>query len=209
MGRPRRHGTETAARLLDAAERIVESDGVEALTVRRVAEEVGTTTRAVYSVFGSKDGLFVALGRRAFDLLGAGISSLATTDDPAADLIRAGVEVFRPLVVEHPSLYRIAVQRSLPEPSLAAGFRGAASTALDGLRARVGRLEQRGELGGRSVRDATTQFHALCEGLGGLELAGMLQSGEELRLWTEALTALVRGFAATRPTHEEDPVGRS
>src|SRR5689334_12551872 len=126
MGRPRRHGQDTAVRLVDAAERIVEGEGLDALTVRRVAEEVGTTTRAVYSVFGSKDGLFVALGVRAFDLLGAGISSLATTDDPACDLIRAGVDVFRPLVVEHPSLYRIAIQRALPEPSLAAGFRAAA-----------------------------------------------------------------------------------
>ena len=194
MGRPRRHGSETAARLVDAAERIVEGEGLDALTVRRVAEEVGTTTRAVYSVFGSKDGLFVALGVRAFDLLRAGITGLTTTDDPAADLIRAGSEVFRPLVVEHPSLYRIAIQRALPEPSLAAGFRAAANEALDGLRARVARLEEAGLLGGRSVRDATTQFHALCEGLGGLELAGMLEPGEEARLWHEALSALVRGF---------------
>jgi len=135
---------------------------------------------------------------RAFDLLKAGIEALPTTDDPAADLIRAGLEVFRPLVVEHPSLYRIAIQRALPEPSLAAGFRDAANDALDGLRARVARLERDGVLGGRSVRDATTQFHALCEGLGGLELAGMLQSGEEARLWNEALSALVRGFESPR-----------
>lgn len=197
MGRPRRHGQATAALLIDAAERIVESEGLDALTVRRVAEEVGTTTRAVYSVFGSKDGLFVALGVRAFDFLGAGISALLTTEDPASDLIRAGVEVFRPLVVEHPSLYRIAIQRALPKPSLAAGFRAAATDALDGLRARVARLDDAEALGGRSVRDATVQFHALCEGLGGLELAGMLQRGEEVRLWTEALTALVQGFATT------------
>ena len=53
MGRPREHDAGTAAALLDAAERIVESEGLAALSVRRVADEVGTTTRAVYSLFGS------------------------------------------------------------------------------------------------------------------------------------------------------------
>src|SRR4051794_22977587 len=104
MGRPKLHGDQTAEALLDQAERIVETEGLDALTVRRVAEDTGTTTRAVYSVFGSKDGLIVALGVRAFDLLRTRVSSLPTTDDPAADLVDAGVDVFRRFAVEHPSL---------------------------------------------------------------------------------------------------------
>jgi len=69
MGRPRVHNEATAQALLAAAERIVETDGIDALSLRRVAREVGTTTRAVYSVFGSKDALLAALGRRAFEIL--------------------------------------------------------------------------------------------------------------------------------------------
>src|SRR5262249_643633 len=57
MGRPKLHGEATAGALLETAERIVDSEGLEALTVRRVAEGAGTSTRAVYSVYGSKDGL--------------------------------------------------------------------------------------------------------------------------------------------------------
>ena len=66
MGRPREHDERTAERLLDAAERIVEAKGLDSLSVRVVAHATGTTTRAVYSLFGSKDGLVVALGKRAF-----------------------------------------------------------------------------------------------------------------------------------------------
>ena len=70
MGRPREHDERTRAALLAAAERIVAEGGPAALSVRAVADAAGTTTRAVYSLFGSKDGLLVeALARDAFEFL--------------------------------------------------------------------------------------------------------------------------------------------
>lgn len=195
MGRPRQHDDHTATALLLAAEQIVESEGLDALTVRRVASEVGTTTRAVYSVFGSKDALVVALGAHGFDLLRARVEALAASADPAADLIEAGVSVFRPFAIDHPVLFQISVQRSLPHPGLAAGFRDAAQGALEGLRNLVARLEPAGLLGGRSVDDAVYAFHALCEGLAALELRSTLITGNEGRVWRDSLTTLVRGFA--------------
>jgi AcrR family transcriptional regulator len=186
------HGDETAEALLDTAERIVDAEGLDALTVRRVAEGAGTTTRAVYSVYGSKDGLVVALGRRAFDYLRRDLEALPETADPAGDLVEAGVRVFRGLAIEHPTLLRIGVQwGTLPDPNLAEGFRQDAQVALASLRDRVGRLD----LGGRTVPDATREFHALCEGLAAMELRGLLPEGEEERIWRGALTTLVRGFA--------------
>jgi AcrR family transcriptional regulator len=181
-------------RLLDAAEKIVETEGPSALTVRRVAEVSGTTTRAVYSVFGTMNGLVVALAVRAFDVLYEGVTGVPETDDPVEDVVLAGTSVFRRLVTDHPSLYRIAIQRAIPEPNLAAGFRDAAARGLDALRSRFARLEAADLLGGRSVADAALEFHALCEGLGGLELRGLLPSGSEERIWGEALGALVYGF---------------
>ena len=87
MCRPRRHDACTAKALLEAAERILQEGGVEALSVRGVAARIGTSTRAVYSVFGSKERLLVALGVRAFEMLGAGVAALPVTDDSAADLV--------------------------------------------------------------------------------------------------------------------------
>lgn len=195
MGRPRGHDAQTGAALLAAAERIVEADGPEALSVRRVAEEVGTTTRAVYSVFGSKEGLVTALGRRAFELLGSGIEALPHTADPAADLVEAGVTVFRRFAIEHPSLFRIGIQRTLTTPDVQAAFRPAASDALAGLAALVVRVEDSGQLGPRTVRDAMFEFHALCEGLAAVELRGLIGPERAEEIWRDALTALVRGFA--------------
>jgi AcrR family transcriptional regulator len=197
MGRPREHDEQTAAALLDAAERLVLADGLDGLSVRRLADEVGTTTRAVYSLFGSKDGLLVALGTRAFELLGDAINALATTDDPAADLVEAGIAVFHRFAIEHPTLFRIGVQRTLPSPDLAGQFRAAAHEAFAGLEARMRRLEDVGLLGPRTVSDAACEFHALCEGLAAVELRGMMPAVQEARIWRDALTALVAGFAVS------------
>jgi AcrR family transcriptional regulator len=196
MGRPREHNQATAAALLEAAERTVQAAGLEALSVRGL-DDVGTTTRAVYTLFGSKDGLLVALGTRAFTMLGAAISELPATADPAADLVEAGVAVFRHFAIGHPSLFAIGVQQTVGPPALASDFAQAATRAFAGLETRVTRVQVAGLLGGRSVREAACQFHALCEGLAAVELRGVMPPGEEMRIWRDALTALVAGFAIT------------
>ena len=192
MGRPREHDEKTAAALLAAAERIAAREGPEAVSVRRVAADAKTTTRAVYSLFGSRDGLLTALGAKAFDLLREGLAALPETDDPVADLIEAGL-VFRAFALEHPSLFSLAVQRTIIEEHVWAGFRPAASEALAGLRAKVERVD----CGGRPVMHAVTEFHSLCEGLAAVELRGMLANAEAEgeRIWRDALGALVAGFA--------------
>lgn len=194
MGRPKEHDEETGFALLDAAERIVEADGLRALSVRRVAEVAGTTTRAVYAVFGSKEGLIVALGRRTFDWLSSEIDELPIGDDPVEDIVEAGVGVFRRLVVEHPALFTIGVQHNDVPADLAAQFRGAAETAMAKLLVRFHRLHDLGLLDRRRVEDAACEFHALCEGLGMLELRGIIPQRRAQRIWREALGALLAGL---------------
>jgi AcrR family transcriptional regulator len=195
MGRPREHDERTARALLDAAERAVGAGGTQALSIRLVAAEVGTTTRAVYSVFGSKHGLLVALGSRASEILGTAIRALPTTNDPRRDLVDAGIVVFRRFALEHASLFSIGVQ--MTSSARRSEFSPALSVAFAELEARVARLGDAGVLGGRTVRDAATAFHALCEGLAAVELRGSMRRGEEERLWRDALSTLVYGFAAS------------
>jgi len=198
VGRPKLYGEQTAEALLAAAEGLFERDGPEAVTVRAVADAIGTSTRAVYSVFGSKDALLVALGARAFDLLRTEVAALPVTSDPAAYLVEAGVRAFRGFAIDHPGLFAIGVQRELPDPSLAAGFMASSRDALAELEARIEPLEASGRLGGRSVREAARCFHALCEGLAAMELRSLLPRGDEERIWRDALTALVGGLALSR-----------
>ena len=199
VGRPREHDEATAVALLDEAERLVEAEGAAALTVRRVAEGVGVSTRAVYSVYGSKDGLLIALGARGFEVLLRRMTDLSRTADPVADLVEAGIAVFRRFAVEHPALFQVAIQWAMPDRRLAFEFRDEAWDAWAGLTARIEPLKTAGVLGGRTLHEAALEFHALCEGLAAVESRGMLPKGdaERERLWREALGALVRGFALT------------
>jgi AcrR family transcriptional regulator len=206
VGRPREHDEHTAAALLAAAERTIQASGPEALSIRGVASDVGTTTRAVYSLFGSKAGLITALGAHGFDLLRQGLEALPMTDDPGGDLIEAAL-MFRRFALDHPALFAIGVQRKHPEefgtgvqpgaPSRhrLLQVRAAANAALDILQERVARLAQAQSLGDRTVNEATLQFHALCEGLAAIELRGINPSHHWERVWRQAFTALVAGFA--------------
>lgn len=158
------------------------------------------------SLFGSKDGLIVALADRAFEMLGAGIRALPTSEDPAADLVEAGVIVFRRFAVDHPSLFRLAFQHREPTPSqLWPSARPTQQAALAGLHQRIARLHHTGGFADPAVSEATIEFYALCEGLAALELRGLLPTGNEERLWRHALTALVSGLnhaAFARPERD-------
>lgn len=186
--------------LLDAAEEIAADQGVKALSIRAVADRAETSTRAVYSLFGSKEGLLVALGARAMELIATELEALPSTGDPVADLVRAGVRVFRPFAIEHPALFRVAFAREAIPPELALQFEGQRVAALSQLMQRVSAVLERQRSRPRSVRDAAFAFHAACEGLANMELRGALPLGDEERLWTEALSATAHGLGT--------PVGR-
>jgi len=201
MGRPREHDERTRAALLAAAEQLVAQGGPTALSVRAVADAAGTTTRAVYSLFGSKDGLLVeALARDAFEFLYTEIEKLEETEDPVADLIAVGVHVFRRLVREHPALYRIAFQRVVPGLDAGPELVATRQRAWNQLVAKVARLEPAGLLGGKPAPEAAVEFNAMLEGLANAELRGavlrLLPEGSEEETWQSALATVVRGFGA-------------
>jgi AcrR family transcriptional regulator len=196
MGRPRLHDEQTAAALLDAAERTVAERGVDALSLREVAGEAGTTTRAVYSVFGSKEQLLGALGARAFELLQEGLEELPPTGDARRDVVEAAL-MFRRFVLDHPALFSIGFQRC--DPAVSPRFRKAADDALAVLCQRFTPLADADLLGGRSVDDAALQFDALCEGLAAVELRGTWLALDREQMWRDAVHALVTGFAEAAP----------
>ena len=203
VGRPREHDQRTAAALLAAGERAVTEGGLEALSVRGVAADAATTTRAVYSLFGSRDGLIAALGAHTYNLLGTALEQLPQTADPEADMVEAGL-MFRRFALEHPALFSIGIQRTLTS-ELWPQFRSAAADALAVLSRRLARLQDKNLLAGRTVAEATIQFHALCEGLAALELRGALPAKDAERIWRDAFTALIAGFAVTAPRQRLDP----
>jgi AcrR family transcriptional regulator len=90
--------------LIDAAARLIAGHG--ALTTRRLADEVGVSTMAVYTHFGSMDDLRRAVRAEGFARLAARHAEVPRTDDPVADLTALGV-AYGANGMENASLYRV------------------------------------------------------------------------------------------------------
>ena len=60
MARPREYDDDLRVQLIETAARLLADEGPHAVTTRRVATEVGTSTTAIYSLLGSKAELFRA-----------------------------------------------------------------------------------------------------------------------------------------------------
>ena len=193
MGRPREHDERTRARLLEAASRILAVEGSAALSVRRIANEVGTTTRAIYSLFGSKQGLVRALCHDGFAALDRRVAAVVPTDDPAADLT-AMLAAYRASALERPDLYQVMFAATPPfEPTPAE--QAFSLRSLDRLRATVTRGVDAGAFPGRDPHQLTMQIWALAHGLASLELRGAFPTRHSAHAcWQEATAALLAGY---------------
>lgn len=106
MGRKRVHDDRLRERLLDAAGQRLVEHGVSGLSLRSVAGDAGTSTTAVYSLFGGKPALLSALHTRAFQRLAEHLSAVGTSDDPAEDIVQLGL-AYRASAVADPNGYQI------------------------------------------------------------------------------------------------------
>jgi AcrR family transcriptional regulator len=106
MVRPRVHDDALRLRLLDEAAAVVSHSGADALTVRDLAHRAGTSSSAVYSLFGSREDLVRAVGDEAFARFAARLASVERGDDPAADLLALGL-AYRDHALEEPYFYRV------------------------------------------------------------------------------------------------------
>ena len=121
-------------RLVTAALRVADAQGLGELTVRRIAEAAGMSTMAVYSGFGGRTGVLEALYRRAFQLLTEAFEAVEkpSGDDAGADDATARADgyllalalAYRSFALASPSRYSLMFDRAVadftPSPELRA-----------------------------------------------------------------------------------------
>lgn len=94
--------------LVNHAARMLAEGGPGALTLRSLTREVGTSTMAVYTYFGSMEELRAAVAREGFDRLRQRLVNVADSpgEDPVVDLILLG-DAYVANAVEEPHLYQV------------------------------------------------------------------------------------------------------
>lgn len=204
MARPQKHDGTTREALLDAAEALLADAGRDAVSVRAVADAAGVSTRAVYSVFGSKPGLIGALAARGFQRLADLVNTLPVTTDPLADLAAAGPRGFRVFALERPHLFRLTFEQISAEIYAQPAAYPALLASYQALESRLTRALDAGLLAPRPMVELVFMYHSFCCGLASNELstqappvganAWKFAAGVDFNaLWENALAAFVRG----------------
>lgn len=96
------------SRLLDIAAHILATEGAGALTVRRLASELGSSTMSLYSHFAGKDELIEAIADEFVIRFGEALKSVPVTDDPLYDFVCMSHR-YRSISLENRDLYRVAL----------------------------------------------------------------------------------------------------
>ncbi len=90
--------------LLDRAAHMLRTR--QPVTLRALVAGTGVSTMAVYTYFGSMDGLWKALRQEGFTRLAAKLAAVSTTTDPVRDLASLGA-AYLANALESPDLYRV------------------------------------------------------------------------------------------------------
>jgi AcrR family transcriptional regulator len=197
MGRPKLHDDALRARLLGRAAALVFDEGVGALGLRRLAAGVGTSTTAVYSLFGNKAGLLESLYREAARRFGARLAQVGVTGDPLDDIVRLGL-AYRDYARDEPHLYGILFAK-LDEPGEEAS--ADAARTIEPLIDAVRRGQEAGLLLVAPVERIALSCWGIAHGLVSLELAGAVPPGLDIAAgYKDALRAMVGGWSVNRPS---------
>ncbi len=97
---------DTRAALITATARRLAEGGPDAVSVRGVATDIGTSTMAVYTHFGSKAELLRAVTVEGFRHLGLRLAEVEPTGDPVTDL-HAYLAAYRRAALDDPHLFQV------------------------------------------------------------------------------------------------------
>jgi AcrR family transcriptional regulator len=96
----------TAKKIASAARRLLDREGAEAVTMRRVAEGVGITPMAVYRHYADRAGLLNALANEGFEELARRLASQRFSFDIARRLTKMA-DIYLEHALENPRLFEL------------------------------------------------------------------------------------------------------
>src|SRR5262245_36560085 len=101
--------------ILDAARDLFTTEGYRNVSIRKIAERIEYSPAAIYSYFGGKDDIYLALAEDGFRLLDEKVRAALGASEPIDD-VRAGWWAFYEFAKEQPSYFELMfVDRSVPK----------------------------------------------------------------------------------------------
>ncbi len=110
-----------ATEIVAAARRILEAEGSDALTMRRLGDELSVKAPSLYKHLSGKAAIETVLVEQAFTELGAAVRAAVDGLTPAA-AVEPLLMTYRRMGVTHPNLYRLATLGELRREELVPGL---------------------------------------------------------------------------------------
>jgi AcrR family transcriptional regulator len=168
--------TPRQAQIVDCARRLLEAEGATALTMGRLAAELGIKAPSLYKHFPGKEELLA-------ELVADGLREQADALELAGPRLLDHARAYRSFALRHPELYRLMTERPLRRDRLPPGLEARAAAPL--IRA-------------TGSQDLARAAWAFAHGMVELELAGRFPPDADLdAAWEAAIVAFERA-AETR-----------
>lgn len=183
------------ARILDAALKLLASEGRDAVTTRAVSEAAGVQPPVLYRIFGDKRGLLDALAEYEFTAYLSQKHLLLPADDPV-EALRAGWDLHIDFGLTSPAIYLLMYAEPSPgkkSPAAEASFKR--------LRKHIRRVASAGRLRISEER-ATNLFHAAGSGMV-LTFLGMPQDELDMTLSSMAREAVLAAITTEVPIYKK------
>ena len=105
--KPKGDGHLRRAEILAAAERIFVAEGYEGATIRKIADDVGLSSTALYMHFADKSEMLHEICRGAFEALIASHQQILAADEAPEARLRRMIEAYINFGFENPNAYRL------------------------------------------------------------------------------------------------------
>jgi AcrR family transcriptional regulator len=173
------HGDSLRVAMLDAAGALLHAEGPQALTTRRLADAVGTSTQAIYTLFGGKEGIVRAMYVEGFERLAQELAAIDASEEPADYLLDLG-RAYRSAALRSPHYYDVMFGRPVlefdPDPDDVERSESTRRVLTDG----IARCIDAGMLRkDANPEDIGAFLFAVAHGVVSLELAGHLDLGPD------------------------------
>ncbi|KUJ64506.1 TetR family transcriptional regulator [Streptomyces albus subsp. albus] len=181
--------------ILDCAINLLVTEGPAALTMRRIAADIGSSTKVLYTMFGGKEGLIDALYREGFARLRRVQEQVPRTNDPLTHLTNLGT-AYREHALAEPAYYRVMFEQPVPGYQPSAEALAVAETAFDASAAAVAACMAAGIFQPGDAREVSKIFWAASHGAVSLEIAGHFAPEAAGSRYDALMAAMGRAFGA-------------
>ncbi|HET7016880.1 MAG TPA: TetR/AcrR family transcriptional regulator [Streptosporangiaceae bacterium] len=192
MTRPSYHHGALREALLTASLKLIEADGLAALSLRRVAREAGVSPGAPYHHYKDRAAVLAALAAQGFRMLADDLIAATSAAANPVEALSALIRAYVAFAQRQPAYFRLMFRPELSESRLDPEAKEAEHAAEACLESTVTALVDTGKIAPAQAKPFTVLIWSLGHGLASLWLDGHLSDDyEDPAALTTQITALV------------------